>query len=81
MTNKYQHAAQAPAPRMIKTPNNKPVYDREKRTCQFAKAVRFFIKIVWVISIWNLRFVWNLMLEFWDFKDSVNGYDYGTIIE
>jgi len=31
------------------------------------------IEIVWVIGIWNLRFVWNLMLEIWDFKKSVNG--------
>jgi hypothetical protein len=30
--------------------------------------------IVWVISISNLRFVWNLMLGIWDFKYSVNGY-------
>jgi hypothetical protein len=32
------------------------------------------IEIVLVIGIWNLRFVWNLMLEIWDFKKSVNGY-------
>jgi hypothetical protein len=30
--------------------------------------------LVWVISISNLRFVWNLMLGIWDFKDSVNGH-------
>ena len=27
-----------------KTPNNKPVYDLEERTFQFAKAVRLFVK-------------------------------------
>ncbi len=29
---------------MIKIPNNKPVYDLEERTFQFAKAVRLFVK-------------------------------------
>jgi four helix bundle protein len=29
---------------MTKTPNNKPVYDLEERTFQFAKAVRLFVK-------------------------------------
>ena len=29
---------------MTKIPNNKPVYDLEERTFQFAKAVRFFVK-------------------------------------
>jgi hypothetical protein len=59
---------------MTKIPNSKPVYDLEERTFQFAKAVRHFIKKVLVINIWNLKFVWNLMLGIWDFKDSVNGY-------
>jgi hypothetical protein len=27
------------------------------------------IEIVWVIGIWNLRFVWNLMLEICDLID------------
>ncbi len=31
---------------------------------------------VLVISISNLRFVWNLMLGIWDFKDSVNDYSF-----
>ncbi len=31
---------------MTKTPNNKPVYDLEERTFQFAKAVRLFVKIL-----------------------------------
>jgi len=30
---------------MTKIPNNKPVYDLEERTFQFAKAVRLFVKI------------------------------------
>jgi len=30
---------------MTKTSNNKPVYDLEERTFQFAKAVRLFVKI------------------------------------
>jgi len=29
---------------MTKIPNNKPVYDLEERTFQFAKAVRLFVK-------------------------------------
>ena len=29
---------------MTKSPNNKPVYDLEERTFQFAKAVRLFVK-------------------------------------
>ena len=29
---------------MTKTTNNKPVYDLEERTFQFAKAVRLFVK-------------------------------------
>jgi len=29
---------------MTKIPNNKPVYDLEERTFQFAKAVRIFVK-------------------------------------
>ena len=29
---------------MTKTPNNKPVYDLEERTFQFAKTVRLFVK-------------------------------------
>jgi len=73
---------------MTKIQNNKPAYDLEERTFQFAKAVRLFvktlpktiatifintgkIKIVLVICIWNLRFVWNLMLRVWGFKYSV----------
>jgi len=31
---------------MTKIPNNKPVYDLEERTFQFAKAVRLFVKIL-----------------------------------
>jgi len=31
ISNKYQHAAQAPALRVTKIPNNKPVYDLEER--------------------------------------------------
>ena len=31
---------------MTKTSNNKPVYDLEERTFQFAKAVRLFVKIL-----------------------------------
>ena len=31
---------------MTKLPNNKPVYDLEERTFQFAKAVRLFVKIL-----------------------------------
>ncbi len=31
---------------MPKTSNNKPVYDLEERTFQFAKAVRLFVKIL-----------------------------------
>ncbi len=27
-----------------------------------------------VICIWNLGFVWDLMLGIWDFLDFVNGY-------
>ena len=37
------------------------------------------IELVWVIGIWNLRFVWNLMLGIWDFKNSVNVYNYFAI--
>jgi hypothetical protein len=40
---------------MTKIQNNKPVYDLEERTFQFARAVR-------VISIWDLGFIWNLIL-------------------
>ncbi len=29
---------------MTKIPNNKPVYDLEERTFEFAKAVRLFVK-------------------------------------
>ncbi len=31
---------------MTKISNNKPVYDLEERTFQFAKAVRLFVKIL-----------------------------------
>ena len=31
---------------MTKTSNNKPVYDLEERTFQFAKAVRLFVKML-----------------------------------
>ena len=43
ITNKLQHAAQAPALRVTKIQNSKP-YDLEERTFQFAKAVRIFVK-------------------------------------
>jgi len=47
MTNKYQHAAQAPALRVTEISNNKPVYDLEERAFQNTGK----IKIVSVIRI------------------------------
>jgi len=44
-----------------------------KEVKRIEKDIFIKIEIVWVIGIWNLRFVWNLMLEIWDFKKSVNG--------
>jgi hypothetical protein len=39
---------------------------------EIRKSKQYLAWKVWVISIWNLRFVWDLMLGIWDFIDSMN---------
>ncbi len=59
---------------MTKIPNNKPVPVNTLGSLGLRHFRHF--PLVLVISISNLRFVWNLMLGIWDFKDSVNGYSF-----
>jgi len=67
---------------MTKIQNNKPAYDLEERTFQFAKAVRLFVKTLpktiatifintGKIKIVLVICIWNLMLRVWGFKYSV----------
>jgi len=46
ITNRFQHAAQAPALRVTEIQNIKPVDGLEEGAFQFAKAVRLLVKML-----------------------------------